>query len=432
MIFVKLLRFNEMEFSELSSIFTDFLSQNLFSSLAIILVASGFLGTGFFSYIRRVKPSQKPIGEFFVDHNMLFPPMARPAYSDRMAYVLAEMSDLAYFQFEGPSKFINDAVNSMVDLKLDDTQSMRKFLDAFSEEALLGHNISVDTLRKLLKNSGFDLIQTINIKFSQAFVCKRNIANEQPYLVIAFRGTEDKISDWLTDAYAVPTQVGATKIHTGFYNAFSVNTDENGSTIETILSDILKSNHALNENGCPLPLFLTGHSLGGALALLATRQLASDINGACYTFGAPRVASYEYFENIKTPVYRVTNSSDIVPKIPPGALNVLLVNSMKALIILTSFYHPLSRLFKKLELLIDTLNGYRHFGDLRYLTDVAEGRFQDVKLLSNPPAIDRIIWFWKHISASFKAPVNSHSMLIYRKKIYQVACDRNRKVIEKK
>jgi len=421
-----------MEFSELFSILTGFLSQNSFTSLVTILVASGLLGTGFFSYRRRVNPNQKPIGEFFVDPKMLSPPVARPAYSDRMAYVLAEMSDLAYFEFEGSSSFISDAVKGLLDLKLDDTENIRKFLDAFSEDALLGHNISVDLLRKLLKNSGFDLIETINVKTSQAFVCKRNVVNEQPYLVIAFRGTEAKVSDWLTDAFAVPTQVGTIKIHTGFNNAFSVNTNEKGRTVENILSDILNSNQALGDNGTPLPLFLTGHSLGGALALLATRQLASNINGACYTFGGPRVANYEYFENIKTPVYRVVNSSDIVPKIPPGALNVLFVNLMKALSILTGFYPPISRLFRKFEVMIDKLNGYRHYGDLRYLTDVAGGRFQDVKLLSNPPAIDRLIWFWKHIFFSFKAPVRSHSMLIYRKKIYQIACNRNRKVRQKK
>ena len=40
----------------------------------------------------------------------------------------------------------------------------------------------------------------------------------------------------------------------------------------------------------------------------------------------------------------------------------------------------------------DKLNGYRHFGDLRYLTDVTEGRSHDVRLLSSSPAIDRMLW----------------------------------------
>ncbi len=419
-----------MEFSELFSIFSDFLSQNSLTSLGIISFF-GFLCTGFFSYRRQTTSNKNLIGDFFVDQDMLTPPLERPAYSDRMAYVLSEMSDLAYFKFEGPSSFITDAVKSIVDLKLDETESIRDFLDEFSENALLGHNISVDLLRKLLKKSGFDLLETINIKSSQAFVCKRNVEKEQSYLVIAFRGTEDEISDWLTDIYALPTHVGSTKVHTGFNNAFRVNTDK-GKTIENILSDILKSEQALSDKGDLLPLFLTGHSLGGALALLATKHLASDVNGACYTFGAPRVASYEYFDNIKTPVYRVVNSSDIVPKIPPGAITALFMNLFKALAFLSSFSLSLSNFFRKLEEMIDKLNGYRHYGDLRYLTDVAEGRFKDVKLLSNPPAIDRLIWFWKHIFATVKAPLRSHSMLIYRKKIYQVACDRNCKVINKK
>ena len=38
---------------------------------------------------------------FFERHEaLLSPPMERPAYSDRMAYVLAEMSALAYYRFE--------------------------------------------------------------------------------------------------------------------------------------------------------------------------------------------------------------------------------------------------------------------------------------------------------------------------------------------
>ena len=74
---------------------------------------------------------------------------------------------------------------------------------------------------------------------------------------------------------------------------------------------------------------------------------------------------------------------------------------------------------------MDKLNGYRHFGDLRYLTDVAEGRFHEVKLLRNPPAIDRIIWFGKHVAKSLLIPLKCHSMAGYRKKLTYVANARN-------
>ena len=75
---------------------------------------------------------------------------------------------------------------------------------------------------------------------------------------------------------------------------------------------------------------------------------------------------------------------------------------------------------------LDKLNGYRHYGDQRYLTDVAQGRFDTVRLLTNPPVIDRVMWMGRHISNSFFVPIKSHSMSIYRKKLASIANDRNR------
>ena len=74
---------------------------------------------------------------------------------------------------------------------------------------------------------------------------------------------------------------------------------------------------------------------------------------------------------------------------------------------------------------MDKLNGYRHYGDVRYLSDVGEGRFKDVRLLTNPPLIDRIIWMGHHVAGSFWVPIKSHNMEpIYRKKLMYVANDR--------
>ena len=272
------------------------------------------------------------------------------------------------------------------------------------------------------------MLSTINVAETQGFACKRNVSGEPPYIVIAFRGTEKKVSDWLTDARVVPTQEEQTKVHTGFLEAFTVRTDQDGKTTKDRVEEIINGPGAKGQNGEPLPLFITGHSLGGALALLATKLQAPNINGACYTFGAPRLANYKYFENVKTPVYRVVNSSDIVPRVPPGAGMILLVGLAKLLSWLTGFVPVISSLFDKLESLLDKLKGYRHFGDLRYLTDVAAGKFSDVKLLSNPPAIDRAIWLWKRVAASCFVPLKSHSMSLYRKKLLQIANNRNRKI----
>ena len=59
------------------------------------------VATAIFAHIRRPKSTARDTGPYFTEAKLLTPPLVRPAYSDRMAYVLAEMSDLAYYQFEG-------------------------------------------------------------------------------------------------------------------------------------------------------------------------------------------------------------------------------------------------------------------------------------------------------------------------------------------
>ncbi len=385
-------------------------------------------GGGIFSYLRRPKTTSQGKANYFTDDKLLSPPMRRPAYSDRMAYVLAEMSALAYYQFEGTGGVVNDAAKHVLALATNDEDEIREWLEEFADELLIKGVDSEEFLRKILEKTGFELLDTINITETQAFACKRVAQGEDPYIVIAFRGTEQKVSDWLTDARVVPTEVGITKVHTGFREALMVETDSVGKTALKIVEDVLGMPAAKDANGESLPIFITGHSLGGALALLTTRELALDITGACYTYGAPRVANYEYFEGMKTPVYRVVNSADIVPRVPPGAITGLIVKLVQGLSWITGFMPVVSKLFDKLEAWLDKLNGYRHYGDQRYLTDVQSGRFETVKLLSNPPAIDRIIWMGQHIAVTLLAPVKSHGMAIYRKKLGFIANARNRMI----
>ena len=94
-------------------------------------------------------------------------------------------------------------------------------------------------------------------------------------------------------------------------------------------------------------------------------------------------------------------SSDVVPRVPPGAGMIILVGIAKAISWATSFLPVASSLFDKVEEFLDKLSGYRHYGDLRYLSDVGEGRFQDVRLLFNPPLIDRVVWMWRRLGKEF-------------------------------
>ncbi|WP_243294481.1 lipase family protein [Geothrix mesophila] len=61
------------------------------------------------------------------------------------------------------------------------------------------------------------------------------------------------------------------EIHSGFLEAFQLVREDIEKALATAKPD---------------QLIMTGHSLGGALAIVATRILAPDCVGACYTFGA--------------------------------------------------------------------------------------------------------------------------------------------------
>ena len=174
------------------------------------------VATVVFAHIRRPKSAARDTGPYFAEAELMTPPLVRPAYSDRMAYVLAEMSDLAYYQFEGQGGFIEDAVQNALELNLAGGQDIRQFLDRFSTDLMSGRRLSLEAFGNVLANSGFALVEVIDIRETQGFVCRRNVDDEPPYLVLAFRGTEKKISDWLTDARCVPTVEGKTRVHTGF------------------------------------------------------------------------------------------------------------------------------------------------------------------------------------------------------------------------
>lgn len=135
--------------------------------------------------------------------------------------------------------------------------------------------------------------------------------------VVAFRGSAS-IRNWITDAdfarVVLISGVDGTvsRIHKGFNAALS-----------SVLEELI---HTLG--GCPKPgetrppIFLTGHSLGGALAVLAALELQRNgfpIAGV-YTFGQPRVGNGAYARryngSLGDRTWRLVYQEDIVPRIP--------------------------------------------------------------------------------------------------------------------
>lgn len=137
------------------------------------------------------------------------------------------------------------------------------------------------------------------------------IAEGKDLIVIAFRGTKSA-TNWRTNFQVEmvhPEGADANlRVHKGFYQAFELLNDGTKG-LKTAVAALKTVNHAT-------PIYLTGHSLGGALAQIATAVFGSDQIAACYTFGSPRVGNAYFDLWVKPPSYRVENYADIVPQIP--------------------------------------------------------------------------------------------------------------------
>ena len=64
-----------------------------------------------------------------------------------------------------------------------------------------------------------------------------------------------------------------------------------------------------------LPIYVTGHSLGGAIAEITKIKLREYIK-FCITFGAPRVCTMNKDLDLKESIFRFVHESDIVPALP--------------------------------------------------------------------------------------------------------------------
>lgn len=216
-------------------------------------------------------------------------------------------------------------------------------------------------MNKLLKYASLSLeAYKNNIEFSgyeSHFISK---SSTQCYVLISddeqiviFRGTEKNIEDLATDL-KVRKQDG---IHRGFLAAYS-------SVIGDIY-EILDSQKKIT---------FTGHSLGGALAILAC-CLHGESESQAITFGAPRVFDgSKARHHSKKNIYRIENAGDPVPFMP-----------------LYSW-------------------GYRHVGDYGYINE-------NLQIVDNPAPFSP---FLDMFFSSLSQKANAHSILTYKEKLQRI------------
>lgn len=134
-------------------------------------------------------------------------------------------------------------------------------------------------------------------------------------LIVSWRGTAS-LSDGLTDGNFTPVScqdmdiADQGKAHQGFYNQFAAVTKHPKPKISKVYTDIANSLTGKK-------LFICGHSLGGALALLHAASLKAK-NPLLYTYGMPRTLTESALSELTFPHFRHRNERDKVTSLPPG------------------------------------------------------------------------------------------------------------------
>ena len=140
-------------------------------------------------------------------------------------------------------------------------------------------------------------------------------------MLVAFRGTNSLV-DWLDNINLELVAGPGGKVHEGFYTA-----------LNCIWVDLYR--YILQERGTR-SLWLTGHSLGAALATLATAKLRLErdepVQGL-HTFGQPRTGDRNFArhfnEDFARQTFRHVNNVDVVARVPFRSMGYSHVKNIK-------------------------------------------------------------------------------------------------------
>jgi hypothetical protein len=164
-------------------------------------------------------------------------------------------------------------------------------------------------------------------------------------VILAYRGTEpDNFINWLTDTdvytdtIRLKADIGIREfgIHAGFYRNVRATRHEVLAALQRALDG-----RSVAEDGGPVDhpmetLYITGHSLGAAMAALMAVMLVEDDDYAAiadklravYTFGQPMIGSADFADHceritlrdgshLRDRLFRYIHRRDVVPHLPP-------------------------------------------------------------------------------------------------------------------
>lgn len=165
----------------------------------------------------------------------------------------------------------------------------------------MGSAFQTPTRPEILNSVGLHEVKTFSSGTNFCALIEARCNASCSFTALVFRGT-CRLDAWLSNIKTVPADWPAGgSVHSGFKDVFLRLWEK----IEPFLSRI------------EFPLYYTGHSLGGALAVLAASVYPAR---AVYTFGAPKTGNAGFADSLKSArIYRFENERDIITTIPPSA-----------------------------------------------------------------------------------------------------------------
>jgi triacylglycerol lipase len=172
--------------------------------------------------------------------------------------------------------------------------------------------------------TGYKLLKTFNAVYEGKNVPIGFIAAKADDLYVSWRGT-DSLKEWIEDAKfdQIPCDFlpGKVNVELGFYELYAMGGKPGAGkdlveTPQQVVIEFLKNNPSTGK------VYVTGHSLGAALAVLNCLDILKNTpnqNVVLYNFAGPRAGSPQFAEIYNEAAahsWRVVNPNDEVPKLP--------------------------------------------------------------------------------------------------------------------
>jgi triacylglycerol lipase len=260
-----------------------------------------------------------------VENSLVQPPIP---YDRAQSKLMIQCCDIAYEQFAA------GIANPAYDGSIKSLKSYTPLLDGYTQIAsfkaqddLLGISLQGTIIPEILRQLPLDEIerqlpQEIRDRLPRVL---QRVANPRMVFlgfaltskqgsIIVFRGSQTS-DDWVANLQVrqvdyVRAGAPAGKVHRGFLSFYS-----------NVQAQMQAATKLLNPAA---PCYLTGHSLGGALATFATSDLSlSKLKPQLrlYTYASPRVGNLgfaKYLSGAVPNMYRIFNLADSVPEVPPS------------------------------------------------------------------------------------------------------------------